>query len=875
MSETTTPDGICLLQETVSTLLSERGISDFEIGEVESDCKRTVIQILCTSHIEKYHQKNGFGLYTKLRRTVSEDSRHALHPLFDTEIQLSDKQLRHLIAYAEDETEFGTDSLFIEASELIEAFSGFELAEIRDGGTVNYEQKGDNRRVSATYLTPSELAKSTAENPLQRWFSDTLSNGKSGTEVGDLNALSREQPDAFTDAVRRLRVADPAVGTGSMLIGVLNTLEEPTAIALAGGKTPSSSDRQRAKSLIAKRCLYGNDISALAVESTLAVLWNQVSINLSSPGPDPAHFSTGEALLGSVRQQQVTEFSDRGNSEAESYRDDVQPINWGQNFPEIFQEGGFDIVVTNPPWERLKVHSREFFATRKPKLAAKATTADREAELAYTEDAQTALDDARKKANEFASSIRESPHYEWTNVGSLNLYSLFAERSLQLINESGVTGLLVPTGIATDYYTRGFFANLMETGRLLSLHDFENRRKLFEDVDGRTRFSIVTIQSAQGSPEADFSFFTHQPAELNDNSNVVRLTAEELAELNPNTKTVPLVRGRRELELLRNIHSAAPVLSRDTEDGEENPWGVDYHRMFDMSGDSDMFVPASELTHEDSLSNGDIISDDRTYTRLYEGRMTDIYNHRAANAKDASKNIYRSGTSESVSSDTLDDPTFTVAARYYVPAERVDERTKEYTPNQDWFITFKDITSATNARTMRASIVPYTAVGNKLPILLPNAGARAACCFLANLNSMVYDFACRQKIGNVSLNWYIVRQTPVLEPEVFDKKIGNETLVEWVSKRVAELTYTATDLDAWGEALDFQSTPYGWDKQRRRRLRSEIEALYAHLYGLTWDDTAYILDSFKTVARREEEQYGDYDFKQKVREAYMNLESDL
>ena len=140
---------------------------------------------------------------------------------------------------------------------------------------------------------------------------------------------------------------------------------------------------------------------------------------------------------------------------------------------------------------------------------------------------------------------------------------------------------------------------------------------------------------------------------------------------------------------------------------------------------------------------------------------------------------------------------------------------------------------------------------------------------------MVYDFACRQKIGNVSLNWYIVKQTPVLDHEVYKEEFEGKQLVEWISERVAELTYTATDLDAWGDALGFQSTPYDWNEQRRRELRAELDALYAHLYGLGWDDMAYILDSFTTVARREQDEYGEYAFKKMVREAYEDLDSSL
>lgn len=876
MSQTTPPDAISLLEETVSTVLSEQLPTASTIGAVEMDCKRTVVQILCTLHFAtQLSASSHAATYAALREAARTKPRHALHPVFQTDVDLTGEERTRLIQYAAKHTALGEESLFVEASELIEAFSGYELDEVGPDGEVRYQQKGDTRRISATYLTPAELAESTAQQPLEAWFSKRLAGVESQGDDSDLTTLASTAPDQFLHAVHELQLVDPAVGTGSMLMGAMATLEEPTAIAIANNDSPTAADRQKAGALLIEDCLYGNDISELAVETTLCILWSQLATEPRSVGPDPAHFSTGEALLGPVRQQPVTEYEAAGNSEADSYRDELQSVNWGQAFPEVFANGGFDVVVTNPPWERLKVHSREFFATREPTLAAKATTADREAELAYAEDASTALQEARDRADAFASAVRESEHYEWTNVGSLNLYSLFAERSLQLTDTTGVSGLLVPTGIATDYYTREFFAHLMETGRLLSLHDFENRRKLFSDIDGRTRFSIVTAQSSAGDPVADFSFFSHHPDELADSEDVVTLTADALAELNPNTKTVPLVRGRRELELLQQLHKVAPVLSLDTANGEVNPWGVDYHRMFDMSNDSDAFVAASDLADGEPTPAGHIKSDGQTYTRVYEGRMTDIYNHRAAHAKDAAGNLYRSGASETVSTTELTDTSFTVASRYYVPRSLVDERTDDYTPATDWFLTFKDITSATNARTMRAAVVPYTAVGNKLPILHPTADARFASCLLANLNSMVYDFACRQKIGNISLNWYIVRQTPVLAPDTYEQTIHHTPLVDWVSERVAELTYTATDLDAWGTDLGFQTDPYAWDEPRRRELRAELDALYAHLYELSWEDMAEILTSFTTVAQRERDEYGEYAYKQLVQEAYSDLQSEF
>jgi hypothetical protein len=253
--------------------------------------------------------------------------------------------------------------------------------------------------------------------------------------------------------------------------------------------------------------------------------------------------------------------------------------------------------------------------------------------------------------------------------------------------------------------------------------------------------------------------------------------------------------------------------------------------------------------------------------------MIDQYNHRASHARNSKDNIYRSGASEETTQEQLSNPDFTVAARYYVTKDEVDQEMANRDYGRDWFIGFKDITSATNTRTMIASVLPYTAVGNKVPILLADHPARSSACFLANINSLAYDFACRQKIGNVTLNWYIVRQTPVFPPQTFDQTFQDQKLRNWVAERIAELTYTAHDLDTWGSDLDFADLPYTWDRDRRRELRVDLEALFFSLYGLEKEEVNHIFESFWSVKEDEIEEHGRYKLKQQVLDRLSEFQS--
>jgi hypothetical protein len=236
-------------------------------------------------------------------------------------------------------------------------------------------------------------------------------------------------------------------------------------------------------------------------------------------------------------------------------------------------------------------------------------------------------------------------------------------------------------------------------------------------------------------------------------------------------------------------------------------------------------------------------------------------------------------------------PSFIVYPWYWVARK---ETIKKLEPNPEWILAFRDIVRSTDERTGIFSLIPWSALSNKAPILL--LGHRlVASSLLANLNAVVFDFVIRQKIGGTSLNFYIVKQLPVLPPDRY-----TPDLLDVIVPRVVELTYTAWDLqpfaqDVLGEvgeetwarwfadapihdspppawAAGDTPAPFVWDEERRAVLRAELDALYAHLYGLTRDELAYILDTFPIVKRKDEAQYGEYRTKRMILEKYEETE---
>ena len=172
---------------------------------------------------------------------------------------------------------------------------------------------------------------------------------------------------------------------------------------------------------------------------------------------------------------------------------------------------------------------------------------------------------------------------------------------------------------------------------------------------------------------------------------------------------------------------------------------------------------------------------------------------------------------------------------------------------------------------MIASIFPWAGCGHTLPLILGQGvfeGA-AAGLLVSNLNSFSFDYVARQKVQGTHLTWYTVEQLPVIAPADYDRPIGQTTARALVRDHVLHLTYTAHDMAPFARDLGYDSPPFRWDEERRRHLRARLDALYFHLYGLTREDAAYILDTFPIVRRHDVAAFGHYRTKAMIL-AYFN-----
>ena len=558
-------------------------------------------------------------------------------------------------------------------------------------------------------------------------------------------------------------------------------------------------------------------------------------------------------------------------------------LHWEVAFPGVWSrwqdnhpDGGFDAVIGNPPWDRIKLQEVEWFATRSPDLAlAPTAAARRNAIKELREDGDplaVEFDAAKARADSLGQLVRTSGHYPLLGGGDINLYSLFVERATSLLKPDGMMGLLTPSGIYADKTASDFFKSVTSSERVAGIFDFENRKIFFKDVHASFKFCVLILGGAERKFEqTECAFFLQDTQTISDPDRCFPLASDDFSRVNPNTVTAPIFRTRRDADITLGIYERHPVLVDRSSGEEQRAWPVKYHNIFHMANDSHLFRTALQLEVDGFYP----VEDNRwkkgedLYVPLYQGRTIWQFDHRANSIRFNSANTHNPYLSEPVTVVQHADPGFAPRPQYWVPTENVEAG---MIGTGRWLVGFRDIARPTDVRTMVASIFPVVGCGHTLPILVSGdeaLNADNAACVVANMNSVCFDFVTRQKVQGTHLTWYTVEQLPVIADESYDREFGVKTAREIVRDHVLRLTYTANDMIPFARDMGYDGPPFIWNEEDRRHLRARLDALYFHLYGLSRDDTGYVMDTFPIVRREDMAAFGRYRTRELVL-AYMN-----
>ncbi len=565
-------------------------------------------------------------------------------------------------------------------------------------------------------------------------------------------------------------------------------------------------------------------------------------------------------------------------------------LHWELTFPEVMSAGGFDAVIGNPPWEQLKIDEIEWWEPRDERVALAESTVDRDKLIdAYREsdhplysEFATAIDRTKHTLDLF----RSASEYPYFGRGDINLYGLFVDRASDLLAPNGIFGLLVPSGVYAGKLASAYVSHVVSESRLLAVFDFENSdrvpsgvedetpSKWFPDVHPQQRFCALVVGGIDREfSHSRFGFMLTSTDDVQSANRAFSVSGASLLAINPNTSQLPQFRIRKDAELIASIYERYKPLVTAVDGRIERMWPLKYRQgLFHSKRDADLFVTSEALDRNGAyrVEPNWFRMGATTWLPLYQGRMIDQYDHRANSISFNPKNTKRPYVSVKTTAEQHANTKYFAQPRHWVPLTEVTDRRRS---DHAWAIGFRDISAATNERLIISTILPNAAIGDTVGLLLDDGGldAQSAACVVANLNSMAVDYIAGRKIPGTHVKKYAIEQLPMITPADYDRAFGNRTARELVRTHVLELTYTAHDLTPFARDLGYEGDPYIWNVAERRQLRSRLDALYFHLYGLNKDDAGYILDQFPVLEKNERREFGHYLTKQLVLGQYRAL----
>lgn len=524
---------------------------------------------------------------------------------------------------------------------------------------------------------------------------------------------------------------------------------------------------------------------------------------------------------------------------------ELHPFHWGYEFDEVMNErGGFDAIITNPPWEIFKPIDKEFSYEFDPEIERRGTNIkefnERFLKLLENMKIKEAYLRYLSQFPHVSAYFRASQQYtcqitvvDGQKTGSdINLYKLFVEQSFNLLRKQGVCGIVIPSGIYSDLGATGLRQLLFTKTEIKGLFGFENRKKIFEGVHSRFKFVVLTFSKGGQTTDFPATFMRHEVADLLGfpMEGSIQISVDLVQRTSPGSMSIMEFTHPMDAQIAQKMLQFPNL-------GEQlpNTWNLVFTNDFHMTNDSHLF----KTTH----TKGDLA--------LYEGKMIWHFGHGLqpvrywVSEKDVIEKV-RSARSKRIKA---------LLREAQLP-EQFDPQTI-LLDHHNYRLGFRAVTGATNERALVVSIIPKSVVaGNSLILSVPISdeivnntwaqrktySVQELLVFTSLLSSFVCDWFIRQKILT-NMNMFYVYQMPV--PRLTKKDIAFFPIME----RAAKLICTTPEFDELAAEVGLGSYASGvTDAVGRAKLRAELDGFIAHVYGLTEAEFAHILSTFPLVA---------------------------
>src|SRR5271157_4495346 len=561
---------------------------------------------------------------------------------------------------------------------------------------------------------------------------------------------------------------------------------------------------------------------------------------------------------------------------------DLKFFHWELEFPDVFtpDRTGFDALTGNPPWDVNEASSLEFFSDFDPlyRTYDKQAALRRQSELFAGVPGLVELWDeynarfralgnwTRNAAEPFAVSLARGkdgstsaaawarrrqhrkgyadPEHPFRSIGTgkQNMYKLFCEVSWNLLSPNGRLGIILPTGIYSDFGTKELRELLLFRGRIDLLYAFQNEKKIFAAADHRFK-QVAVIASKGGRSESFRTRFrmgvgdspeAHEIPDdlLRHDSMAMVFTPTDVRLNSPKSLSLVELRSALDLDIFRKIYAHSIRI------GDNAPgWEITYAQEFNMTSDSKLFPPLDQWEAKGYRSDvfGQWIGPEGDVALpLYEGRMIGQF--------DISQKGWVEGKGRTAVWRAIQNDRKAFEPQYLISEKDYRTWPKAVLSHK---IVFMDITSSTNTRTTVAVTSRGLGCGHSAPVLQltgNDLGDTLVVC--AVLNSCAFDYVTRPHVSGVHLTLFNLEECPIpkyaLAKGTNSRILCETACLTFIHRRFAPEWLRLKHLYP---ELASKQWKHWWavTEADRLRLRVEIDALCADLYGLDPDDFDWIV----------------------------------
>ncbi len=687
-----------------------------------------------------------------------------------------------------------------ELAELYQEMLMFELGR-DDRGAYHLGRSKHARDVSGAYYTPPELAWETARRAVDAYVED--STGISDYSWSPRSGQSRSLVNGL---LAETAVADLSCGAGDFLWAVVRYASEFTDVSLLVLQSCWGYDVDPIALLVAHAELLRR--ANLQSNSTLGerlakqlVLGNPL---LHSSTPAPPGMKTSLAAVGRVYEERM-----------------------GISLDDLPEGHKFDLIVGNPPWEKIRLEERKFFSMLRPDIASESNRAVRTQLIQAMKQSDPGLHELYELLARDYSLVRggvsSNPLVSHVPVGELNTYTLFPLLVEHLLSDRGVSALVLKAAFMTSPVNSKLFTELRDSGRIREIHMFDNRNRIFP-IDAREKFCVALFSSGNGT-EPLVSFGNAVVGPFNEMV-LVPVSQESLKCINPDTLLLPNVADSGEFRLLQSLCRSLPTFR------DEFPQSQ-FGRLLHLT------------THSDRISK----EPGEGMLPVFEGKFIGQHDLRFSTFDGVDVGRRYAGKAGARRLSEEEKLTHRPASRFFVEDSFWKSISGSYT--EPYMLAWRSLSSATNTRTMLAALAPFQpAIQSVQFLLVPSARDLV---FLAGLfNSTVFDYVVRLKIPGIDLTRSVIQQMPVPPREVLDQLVVFDGVRgprrSHVEERVAQLY---ADEDTLEPLLrEISSSALALASKSRSELIDEIDAVMMDAYGINKQTESRISEHFSSYYQR-------------------------